>query len=67
MPGMKVVVPSSPRIAKGLLLASIRDPDPVVFLEPTRLYRLIKEDVPEIDYTVLWERPDRTGGEGRSP
>jgi pyruvate dehydrogenase E1 component beta subunit len=42
----------SPRIAKGLLLSSIRDPDPVVFLEPTRLYRLIKEDVPESDYTV---------------
>jgi pyruvate dehydrogenase E1 component beta subunit len=52
MPGVKVVVPSSPRIAKGLLLSSIRDPDPVVFLEPTRLYRMIKEDVPEVDYTV---------------
>jgi pyruvate dehydrogenase E1 component beta subunit len=52
MPGIKVVVPSSPRIAKGLLLASIRDPDPVVFLEPTRLYRLVKEDVPEIEYTT---------------
>jgi pyruvate dehydrogenase E1 component beta subunit len=52
MPGVKVVVPSSPRNAKGLLIASIRDPDPVVFLEPTRLYRLIKEDVPESDYTV---------------
>src|SRR5512147_3044012 len=52
MPGVKVVVPSSPRIAKGLLLSSIRDPDPVVFLEPTRLYRLIKEEVPEIDYTI---------------
>ena len=52
MPGVKVVVPSSPRMAKGLLLSSIRDPDPVLFLEPTRLYRLIKEDVPEIDYTI---------------
>jgi len=52
MPGVKVVVPSSPRIAKGLLHSAIRDPDPVVFLEPTRLYRMIKEDVPEIDYTV---------------
>ncbi len=52
MPGVKVVVPSSPRIAKGLLLSSIRDPDPVIFLEPTRLYRLVKEDVPEIEYTT---------------
>jgi pyruvate dehydrogenase E1 component beta subunit len=52
MPGVKVVVPSSPRIAKGLLISAIRDPDPVVFLEPTRLYRMIKEDVPEIEYTV---------------
>lgn len=52
MPGVKVVVPSSPRIAKGLLVSAIRDPDPVVFLEPTRLYRMIKEDVPEIEYTV---------------
>ena len=52
MPGVKVVVPSSPHIAKGLLISSLRDPDPVVFLEPTRLYRLVKEDVPEIDYTI---------------
>ncbi len=52
MPGMKVVVPSSPSIAKGLLLSSIRDPDPVLFLEPTRLYRMLKEDVPGIDYTI---------------
>ncbi len=52
MPGVKVVVPSSPRIAKGLLVSAIRDPDPVVFLEPTRLYRMIKEDVPEVEYTV---------------
>lgn len=52
MPGIKVVVPSSPYFAKGLLLSAIRDPDPVIFLESTRLYRLIKEDVPEGDYTV---------------
>ena len=45
VPGIRVVYPSSPRRAYGLLLASIRDPDPVVFLEPTRLYRLIKEEV----------------------
>lgn len=52
MPGIKVVVPSSPYNAKGLLISAIRDPDPVIFLEPTRLYRLIKEEVPENDYTV---------------
>ncbi len=56
MPGVKVVVPSSPINAKGLLLSSIRDPDPVVFLEPTRLYRLIKEDIPEVEYTVPLEK-----------
>ena len=45
IPGIRTVVPSSPRRAYGLLLAAIRDPDPVVFLEPTRLYRAIREEV----------------------
>ncbi|HBG04378.1 MAG: 2-oxoisovalerate dehydrogenase [Geobacteraceae bacterium GWC2_58_44] len=51
-PGLKVVVPSGPYTAKGLLLAALRDPDPVLFLEPTRLYRMLREEVPEGEYVV---------------
>jgi 2-oxoisovalerate dehydrogenase E1 component beta subunit len=50
--GLKVVCPSNPYDAKGLLLASIRDPDPVVFFEPKRVYRAAKGLVPDEDFTV---------------
>jgi pyruvate dehydrogenase E1 component beta subunit len=52
IPGVKVVIPSTPYEAKGLLVSSIRDPDPVIFLEPKRIYRAIREEVPEGDYTI---------------
>ncbi len=52
IPGIKVVIPSSPYEAKGLLLSSIRDPDPVIFMEPKRIYRAIREEVPEGDYAI---------------
>jgi len=51
-PGLKVVAPSNPYDAKGLLLASMRQNDPVLFMEPKRIYRASKGDVPEGDYTV---------------
>ncbi len=51
-PGLKVVMPSSPYDAKGLLVASIRDPDPVIFFEPKRIYRAFREEVPEDEYVL---------------
>ncbi|MFD1427895.1 pyruvate dehydrogenase E1 component beta subunit [Kroppenstedtia sanguinis] len=51
-PGVKVVMPSNPYDAKGLLISAIRDDDPVIFYEPMKLYRSVKAEVPEEDYTV---------------
>jgi 2-oxoisovalerate dehydrogenase E1 component beta subunit len=52
VPGLKVVVPSTPYDVKGMLLAAIYDPDPVLFLEHKKTYRLVKGDVPDEPYTV---------------
>jgi 2-oxoisovalerate dehydrogenase E1 component beta subunit len=52
VPGMKVVAPSTPYDAKGMLKAAVRDPDPVLFLEHKRMYRTVRGEVPEGDYTV---------------
>jgi pyruvate dehydrogenase E1 component beta subunit len=51
-PGLKVVMPSSPYDAKGLLVAAIRDPDPVIYFEPKRIYRAFREEVPEDEYVL---------------
>jgi pyruvate dehydrogenase E1 component beta subunit len=56
IPGLKVVVPSSPHEAKGLLVSAIRDPDPVIFMEPKRIYRALREDVPDEEYSIPLDR-----------
>lgn len=58
IPGMKVVIPRNPRQAKGLLLASIRDDNPVLFMEPKKLYRASVGDVPETDYELPLGKAD---------
>jgi pyruvate dehydrogenase E1 component beta subunit len=52
IPGLKVVIPSTPYDAKGLLISAIRDPDPVIFCEPKRIYRSVKQEVPEDAYAI---------------
>lgn len=64
-PGLKIVAPSTPADAKGLLKAAIRDPDPVLYFEHKKCYKLIEEEVPEGDYTVPIGKADvkRNGGD----
>jgi 2-oxoisovalerate dehydrogenase E1 component beta subunit len=64
VPGLKVVIPSTPYDAKGLLKSAVRDPNPVLFFEPKKGYRAIKGDVPETEYTVPIG-PARIAREGR--
>ncbi len=65
VPGLKVVVPSNPYDAKGLLKSAVRDPNPVIYLEPKKGYRLIRGEVPEGDFTVPIgpARVSRPGGD----
>jgi len=63
-PGLKVVIPSTPQDTKGLLASAIRDPDPVIFLEPKLIYRAFREEVPDETYTVpLGEAATRREGD----
>lgn len=63
-PGLKVVIPSTPRNARALLISAIRDPDPVIFLEPKALYHAVREEVPDEEETVPLGRA-RIAREGR--
>ncbi len=65
MPGMKVVIPSGPRNARALLVSAIRDPDPVIFMEPKALYHAVKEEVPEAEELLPLGRAQvvREGGD----
>jgi pyruvate dehydrogenase E1 component beta subunit len=64
IPGLQVVVPSTPHDTKGLLLSAIAEPDPVVFLEPKRLYRSFREEIPDDEYTIpIGEAAVRSEGE----
>jgi len=64
IPGLQVVIPSTPADTKGLLTAAIRDPDPVLFMEPKRIYRSIREEVPEGEHEVpIGEAAVRREGE----
>jgi 2-oxoisovalerate dehydrogenase E1 component beta subunit len=58
-PGLKVVIPRDPVQAKGLLLASIRDKNPIIFLEPKALYRKAEDNVPIGDYTLALHRTEK--------
>lgn len=65
VPGLKVVAPSTPKDAKGMLSQAIKDPDPVIFLEHKKCYRLIKGEVPDEDYTIEFGKAEvrREGGD----
>ncbi|SFS96315.1 alpha-ketoacid dehydrogenase subunit beta [Halostagnicola kamekurae] len=64
IPGLKLAIPSTPHDAKGMLISAIRDPDPVLFMEPKHVYRSIREEVPEGSYTEpLGEAAVRREGE----